>query len=289
MSSLSTGPPTRPSFGERRSRADRLAAEQPAAAEALRFYAGLVALQESVVHANPRALLDGAAFADALDVDLVARELPGFVSAVVSVAPAQLRTALQGMGRDPARWRDSIEWHWQESDDRRSRSSVSRLGDPGSSVPGPGIRNPDPESFIVEALLQPFAEAAASRLEVQGAPGARCPVCGARPVVALLREEAHGARRSLVCGLCLTEWPTGRIQCQACGETRFERLPVFRADELPAARIDACDACRTYMKTVDLTKDATAIPAVDDIATLALDVWARAQGYRRLRPGLLRL
>jgi FdhE protein len=64
---------------------------------------------------------------------------------------------------------------------------------------------------------------------------------------------------------------------------------VHRADEFPAVRIDACESCRTYIKTIDRTADATAIPIVDDIATVTLDLWAREQGYQRLRPNLLRL
>jgi FdhE protein len=53
--------------------------------------------------------------------------------------------------------------------------------------------------------------------------------------------------------------------------------------------VDACDSCRRYVKTIDLTRDGTAVPIVDDIATLTLDLWARGQGYERLRPNLLRL
>ena len=104
-----------------------------------------------------------------------------------------------------------------------------------------------------------------------------------------LREEGHGAKRSVVCGFCQTEWRTGRIECLACGENRFDALPVFRADELSAARVDACDTCRNYVKTIDLTKDGRAVGVVDDVATVALDLWAREQGYHRLRANLLRL
>jgi FdhE protein len=77
--------------------------------------------------------------------------------------------------------------------------------------------------------------------------------------------------------------------CAACGESRFESLPVFRAEEFDAIRIDVCESCQTYMKTVDLTKDGTAVPIVDDIASLPLDLWARDKGYRRTRPNVLRL
>ena len=66
-------------------------------------------------------------------------------------------------------------------------------------------------------------------------------------------------------------------------------MPVYTADTQAHARIDACDTCRTYIKTIDLTKDGLAVPAVDDLATLPLDLWARERGYRRLYPNLLRI
>jgi FdhE protein len=77
------------------------------------------------------------------------------------------------------------------------------------------------------------------------------------------------------------------VACLHCGEAVFEQLAVYRADELPGTRVDACETCRHYVKTIDLTVDATAVPVVDDIATVALDLWAREQGYRRVRPNLL--
>jgi formate dehydrogenase accessory protein FdhE len=155
--------------------------------------------------------------------------------------------------------------------------------------------------FALEAVLQPIAErlAAARQDELvrgvrlqpdRGSGGAthpRCPVCGGAPVVGVLREEGHGARRRLVCGLCLTEWDYLRVVCVKCGEQRFEALPVFSAEQCPHARVDACDTCRSYLKTIDATRDGRAIPVVDDLATLALDLWAREQGYARVRTNLV--
>jgi FdhE protein len=158
----------------------------------------------------------------------------------------------------------------------------------------------------VESVLQPFAEGVAldwtaddAAQSNPSAPSAfsvasvssvdRCPLCGHQPIVASLREHGHGSRRSLVCGLCLREFRAHRITCLSCGQGDFNALPVYRADDLPGVRVDACEACRTYIKTVDLTQSARAIPVVDDLASLPLDLWAREQGYRKLRPNLLRL
>ena len=109
----------------------------------------------------------------------------------------------------------------------------------------------------------------------------RCPRCAALPVAAVLREEGHGAKRFLLCALCLQEWECLRIVCPACGEQDFDKLPVYTAEQFSHVRIDACDRCHHYVKTIDLTKDGLAVPCVDDIASVSLDLWARERGYTR--------
>ena len=111
----------------------------------------------------------------------------------------------------------------------------------------------------------------------------RCPRCAGPPVAAVLREEGHGAKRFLLCALCLREWECLRIVCPACGEQEFDKLPVYTAEQFAHVRIDACDRCHHYIKTIDLTKDGLAVPCVDDIASVSLDLWARERGYTRIR------
>jgi formate dehydrogenase maturation protein FdhE len=43
------------------------------------------------------------------------------------------------------------------------------------------------------------------------------------------------------------------------------------------------------VKTIDLTVNGAAIPIVDDLASLAMDLWAAGRGYRKVRANLLRL
>ena len=134
----------------------------------------------------------------------------------------------------------------------------------------------DAHAFIVEGLLQAF-------------PIEPCAFCSGPPVVSVLRDAAHGSRRSNVCAVCLNESPAPRLGCLSCGETDVDKLPVFRTETTDPARIDACDSCRGYVKTIDLTRDALACLIADDLASVSLDLWAREQGYQRVRPNLLRL
>lgn len=148
----------------------------------------------------------------------------------------------------------------------------------------------DADAFINAALIQPFAEQlAADWPREQVASSSACPVCEGAPTVGLFRPDGQSARRALICAFCLTEHEFMRVLCPSCGEDRFDALPVFTADQFGHVRIDACDSCHTYIKTIDLTKDGYAVPVVDDIATVALDVWAREHGYERIQRSLLGL
>ena len=144
------------------------------------------------------------------------------------------------------------------------------------------------ERFVIESLLQAFAEHLVNGdPPPPGSIPMRCPRCAALPVAAVLREEGHGARRSLLCALCLHEWECLRMVCPACGEQDFDKLPVYTAEQFAHVRIDACDRCQHYIKTIDLTKDGLAVPCVDDIASVSLDLWARERGYTRIKNNLL--
>jgi FdhE protein len=120
-----------------------------------------------------------------------------------------------------------------------------------------------------------------------GSGGASCPECSAAPFLAVLRPAAEGGARSLLCSACYNEWPFNRLLCPACGEQDYAKLPVYTAEQFPHIRIDACDACKTYVKAIDLTLNGLAVPEVDDIASIALDLWAKEQGYVRLQPNVL--
>ena len=140
-----------------------------------------------------------------------------------------------------------------------------------------------PAAFVIEALLQPLAGLCAASAAVNEA-GHRCPFCHQRPAAGVLRDAGQGTRRALVCGLCFTEWSFERIACPSCGERKFDELPVYTAEQIANVRVECCDTCGVYLKTIDASKDGTVIPVVDDLATLALDLWARERGYHRLRP-----
>ena len=145
------------------------------------------------------------------------------------------------------------------------------------------------EEFLARAVLQPYAEFARSRLKTttDGYSQRLCPFCSRKPGLGVLRQQGDGARRALICSFCLAEWDFRRLVCPGCGEENDAKLPVYSASEFDYIRIESCDTCKTYIKTVDLTKNGVAEPIVDEIAAAPLDLWAQERGYSKLQPNLM--
>jgi FdhE protein len=144
--------------------------------------------------------------------------------------------------------------------------------------------------FITRVLVQPYAEHMARGAVVeQAAATATCPFCGELPIAAVLRPEGEGGKRSLVCSLCATEWNFRRLLCPKCGEEDQHQLPVYTAEPFPHVRIEACDTCRTYLKSIDMTRNGLAVPEVDELASVPLDLWAAEHNYTKLKANLFGL
>lgn len=126
--------------------------------------------------------------------------------------------------------------------------------------------------FVRRALIQPYREASGCERH--------------EPLISILRSAGEGRKRSLVCGLCQFEGDTARVECPACGEARFDQLPNFTVNLFPYLRIEACDSCKSYVLSIDLTQCPEAVPPVDDIAALPVHMWAQESGYQRKFPGL---
>ena len=106
-------------------------------------------------------------------------------------------------------------------------------------------------------------------------------------MVAVLRGEGDGGKRSLLCSLCSVEWNFRRVLCPHCGEEDREKLPIFSAEGFDYMRIEACDSCHNYIKAVDLSRNGLAVPVVDELATVSLNLWAEEHGYTKVQLNLL--
>ena len=147
----------------------------------------------------------------------------------------------------------------------------------------------DAQGLLTLAFLQPYAELLRSRtpLHPHQHSSALCPFCSRRPGFAVLRQKGEGAARSLVCFFCLTEWEFRRLVCPACGEENDKKLPIFTASDFDYIRVECCDSCKTYIKSMDLTKKGHAEPLVDELASVPLDLWTQERGYAKLQNNIL--
>jgi len=111
-----------------------------------------------------------------------------------------------------------------------------------------------------------------------------CPVCGSLPQISLLKDEGL---RFCLCSFCGFEWPSERLKCPFCENTDHNKLHYFYAEGNESYRVDLCDNCHQYIKTVDARKlDYAPDLAIEDIVTIHLDILASEKGYKRPVPGL---
>jgi formate dehydrogenase maturation protein FdhE len=64
---------------------------------------------------------------------------------------------------------------------------------------------------------------------------------------------------------------------------------VHVAESRPHVRLDECSSCARYLKTVDLRSRGDAVPLVDDLASVELDLWASERGLTRVEMNLFGL
>jgi FdhE protein len=256
---------------QRAERAEQLASQIPAAAEVLRFFVRIVRFQEELYRWLATAPFAAAplSFQEAPDPSLT----------------RQFRTLLavaEGHGPDVIA---KTARELQEEDDD-SHSLLLQTLWMGGDEAGPET---SARHFLARAFLQPYAEFIRSKIEISTLPHTPClcPVCNHKPGMGVLRPLGDGGQRFLLCSLCLHEWEFRRIVCPGCGEADHAKLPVYRAEEFSYMRVECCDVCKTYIKTADLTENGLAVPVVDEMAAISLDLWAQRQGYSKLQVNLM--
>ena len=248
------------SWDQRIARAGELKKTNSAVAELLSFYQRLARFQKGIY--------EEVASLDEHDLGALVRYFPGLFALVREAGSPALKLAAAELEKGPDEEKlDLLAAFWQHEVESRQL--------------------PAEYEFFANALLQPFAEYLAEKTDssTEASPPL-CPFCGSKPQVAVLRPEGDGAKRFLLCSLCATEWGFRRVLCPNCAEENKDKLPIFLAKEFDYVRVDACDSCRTYIKSIDLTKNGRAVPMVDELATVSLNLWAQENNYHKLQPNL---
>jgi FdhE protein len=276
------------SWKDRIERARHLASALPHAGRMLAFYAEILEWQQGFFNslATQSPALSGAFESD----HPVLLDRFGSLLDLIAERGADALAAQAGdLAAERAGWRELLAAYWN-----------------GESKPE--------EIFFARVCLQPYLEllarertppfdsrinafATASQATLDGVQAEQyCPFCGRNPQLAFLSADVsvssslegnlEGGRRFLMCGDCLTSWPFQRIACPSCLEVDPRKLAYFSPEDAPGMRVECCDTCRLYLKSIDLTKDARPIPPVDELAAIHLDLWAREQGYQKIQANL---
>jgi formate dehydrogenase maturation protein FdhE len=251
---------------DRRRRAAELLESQPHAGELLRLYLALVEVWARAYEAARADRPD----AHSLSGYAAERVLPGVLEATLAAGPEKLREgALRSFHESAladlaARWLSGAEL-----------TPAERYLARASTAP------------LLEALPEVAREIGGGA----GAEGHRCPTCGGLPQLAYFGVSAEAlvtAPRQLLCSRCSRSWAYPRMVCAGCGNRDTPGLPIFSdPDRFPGLRLDACEACHRYLVTVDLPKDPAAVPIVDELAALPLDLFAQERGFTKITANLM--
>jgi len=141
-------------------------------------------------------------------------------------------------------------------------------------------------SFLIQSSAKPSIEAGMEQLRSELDPETwlkgYCPMCGSLPSLSLLKEET--GKRYLLCSYCGYQWRIERLFCPFCNNKEHESLQYFCGENEEAYRIDLCDKCHRYIKTIDFRIIGESDPSLEDLATPHLDILATQKGYKRPVP-----
>lgn len=140
--------------------------------------------------------------------------------------------------------------------------------------------------FLIQASIRPSIEAGVEQLRGELDPETwlrgSCPLCSSLPSLSLLKDDV--GRRYLLCSYCGFQWRMDRISCPFCENKNPEFLHYFFGEGEETHRIDLCDKCHQYIKTIDTRNFQASDPVLEDLATLHLDILAFQKSYKRPVP-----
>ncbi|MBU4288977.1 MAG: formate dehydrogenase accessory protein FdhE [Thermodesulfovibrionales bacterium] len=137
--------------------------------------------------------------------------------------------------------------------------------------------------FLIHMSIQPSINAHIAKLKKQvnlkSWQKGYCPICGSLPRISELRGEGQ---RYFLCSFCGFKWPGERMMCPFCENRNHKDLQYFYAEGNEVHRVDVCNKCKHYIKTVDTRKlDYEPDLNLEDITTVHLDILTTQKGFKR--------
>lgn len=273
-------------YRARLDRAALLGTRYAFASEILEFYRHVATFQRDFAEQLPKwwgkqpVVPAGGSLRSELNLPILLDPFGRFLSVIEQRGPRPLAAhARQLRVQGETRWQEALAEFWE----------TGLLKEQAESSPDDGAATEPLQEFLARAFLQPYAEFIVGAMLPPVLPMTvcRCPRCNSLPLLGMLRQEGDGGKRFLQCSFCSQEWEFRRIFCAHCGEDREPQLPVYIAEEMPYIRVETCETCKHFLRTIDLTKDGNAVPLVDDLAAIPLSLWAEQNGYKRIQANLL--
>jgi FdhE protein len=281
-----TGPGVTTSlWAPHRRRAEALRDRYAFAGEMLTLYLALLEVWEEAWRAARDEQLEVAA----LPGWTAARVLPRIVEATAQAGPEPLAAATRSVLEDSTAERHLAAW---------------LAGEELAPV----------ERYLARASLRAPLEAldAGPARDPSPREARRCPRCGGPPQLSFRAHSDDGlvtGHRHLVCAHCWASWSYAASACASCGETAGARRTVYAEERersrpvvgrgevdasaragapmFPHLRIEGCETCKRYLIDVDLSHDGRAVPEVDELAALPLDLYATERGLTKITPNLM--
>jgi formate dehydrogenase maturation protein FdhE len=128
-------------------------------------------------------------------------------------------------------------------------------------------------SLVAGAILQSNARVVMQKMSLDKWQRPVCPSCGGPPDLAFI----EGAKRSLVCSRCDTNWPVNTRGCIGCEATGSPTIARVRSPYLGYDLV-ICHACGRYLK--ERVGKAQHPPLVERALTAEMDAAAVRRGLR---------
>ena len=163
---------------------------------------------------------------------------PLFLSLVEEHGPARLAQVAHDLrDSDPDSWTDLFTQYWTHID-----------------------APTDPQEFLVLAFFQPYAEFARSRasLRLEGYTSLAMPFLQSQTRARRPPPARRRRPRSLLCGFCSRNGSSAASSARDAAKKTTPSSRSIPPPKLPYIRVECCDTCRTYIKSIDLAKNGLA-------------------------------
>jgi len=131
---------------------------------------------------------------------------------------------------------------------------------------------------VARIILQAKTNGLGERIAAMGWEKGYCPVCGAHPTIAVIREKI--TQKWLHCSRCGHEWRFSRMICPGCEQESASGLEYFYVEDKKQETAFTCSHCKRYLITLNHVSDLGDHDRdVSAMSLVHLDIIMQEKGY----------